>query len=347
MYYLFFDTCVWIDLCKKHIKVGQKIANLVELEKVRLVISQIVIDEWYENKEDKIIKPKEKSIRGKVKNARDIFDFFAINESESWTKTITDLQNENGKLRKILTQDIEIVEGLFDHPSTVKLDVSEKSKLQAVDFALAKKAPFQNKNSMADALILFDFVNYVAEQGLTNSIFVSSNTTDFCEPTNKNAIHPDLEDVFKELEIRFFSNFGLAINEIENGLINDEEVRKVEAYYVLDTAWRKITEPASIAFATSGINAMEAFAEEIQSALGATLAAPPGLTVQEALAQQYQSMNDAIKGMLDGAYDLNALSGVVANPDIINALTAFNQNIDITNSFRHATIHDALRDEEE
>ncbi|MDO8886809.1 PIN domain-containing protein [Candidatus Oleimmundimicrobium sp.] len=227
MYYLIIDTCVWIDLCKQFTEVGSKISDLVDQEKVRLILLQIIIDEWNRNKESKVITPKQSDIRTKIKHAREISHYLNQSEAEVFKRILDEFQERKEETESLILQDIEAVEKLFNHPSTIKPPITENAKSKAIEFALAKKAPFQNKNSMADALILFSSVDYVKEEGLTNCLFVSSNTKDF-SASDKTKIHEDLQDIFDEFGISYFINIGQAINEIETNLISDERIREIE-----------------------------------------------------------------------------------------------------------------------
>jgi hypothetical protein len=123
---------------------------------------------------------------------------------------------------------VETLDTLIAHQATVILKVSKKAKKQAIQAALDKKAPFRSKNSMSDAIILFGFVEYVRKHNVLNSMFVSSNTTDFANPDNKRSIHPDLAPILESCKTVYFSNLGQAINCIEENLIDEDVVDEIE-----------------------------------------------------------------------------------------------------------------------
>ena len=227
MYHLIIDTCVWIDLGSTLAEVCEKISDLVEQEKVSLILPLIVIDEWDKHKPE-IIAREEQSIRGKIKNARFISQYLDQEAADEFRRILDDFQERKDEIDDLASKRIEAIEYLFSHPSTVKLAITEKAKLQAVDCALAKRAPFQSKNSMADALIVFCVTDYIIQENLANCIFVSSDTQDFASKSNKAKIHQDLKELFGRCEMRYFSNIGLAINEIEEELVSDESIKKVE-----------------------------------------------------------------------------------------------------------------------
>ncbi len=239
MYYLIIDTCIWINLCDRF-KLREfpgKITDLVEQDKVKLIVPQTVIDEWDKHKAE-IVPKLQESIRGHIRNAKDLSDYLELEDDAKQVKDILNkLHSQQTSIESLTQQNIDTVEALFNHPSTIKLPITEKEILQAVDFALEDKAPFRGKNSMADALILFSFINHVAEVGLTDCIFISSNTTDFSSKDNRK-IHDDLKEIFDEHEIKYFINIALAIKEIEDSLISDEDIREIEQTLQLEELQR-------------------------------------------------------------------------------------------------------------
>ena len=228
MHYLIIDTCVWIDLCNNNNnkEIREKLSNLVNRKKVKLIIPQLVIVEWERNKQSKIIDRRVTSIGGMIKNAKNILEYLPQEES-SYIKGILEIFPKEKIIQQVL-EEIKAIEYLFNHPSTIKLEIEENVKLQAVEFALEKKAPFKEKNSMADALILLSAIDYIRKKKLTNCIFVSTNTKDFGSNSETKGIHEDLKELFDEYGIKYFLNIGLAINEIEKDLVSAEKIRAIE-----------------------------------------------------------------------------------------------------------------------
>jgi hypothetical protein len=84
-------------------------------------------------------------------------------------------------------------------------------------------------------LIVLSAIEYIADKGLTNCIFISSNTQDFSSSSNPNEIHDDLRELFERSGVRFSANIGLAINkEVEANFVSDESVQQVEGTMRLD-----------------------------------------------------------------------------------------------------------------
>ena len=156
MYYLIIDTCVWIDLCKKFPEVLEKIKALIISKKTSLIVPNIVVDEWNRNK-PKILEGKEQSFRELIKSAKKLSAHVSQEDIEKYEEILGNLEKVDAKA--ISNESIGIVEYLFNHPTTIKMEVTDSAKIQAANTALDKKAPFGNKNSMGDALIVFPLLN--------------------------------------------------------------------------------------------------------------------------------------------------------------------------------------------
>jgi hypothetical protein len=234
MYYLIIDTCVWIELGSRYIEVREKISDLVDRGKVILIVPQVVVEEWNKHKQTKIVGSKKASIHGKIKNARSISQYLPAKDAAELTRMLDRFQQQQVEIEKAAAEEVTAIESLFDHPSTTRLPVTDKAKLQAVDRALAKSAPFQNKNSMADALIVLCAADYIIEENLANCVFVSRNTTDFALDSG---IHPDLRNLFEECGMQYSPNIGLVVNQVEKDLISQEVVEEIDKHVELVATW--------------------------------------------------------------------------------------------------------------
>jgi len=225
MHYLIIDTCNWIDLCKKYAKLRGKIADLLAQGRVVLIVPQVVLDEWERNKPYRQL---EDSIRGQIKNARAIAQHLPQEEADTLKRILDEFQLSKGEIERVVGTPIQAIDGLLKYHSTVTLEAPDRVKLQAVDLALAKKAPFGSRNGMADALVVLSALDYATEQGLDNCIFVSSNTSDFSSDSDERQIHPDLAPLFEICGMKYYANIGQAINEIETGLVSDDSIEEIE-----------------------------------------------------------------------------------------------------------------------
>ena len=171
-----------------------------------------------------------------------------------------------------MLEEVRKVETLFSHATTEVLDISDSVKVQAADLALAKKAPFhKNKNSMADALIIISTIQFASSTEPNTCIFVSNNTDDFSSDESKNEIHIDLKEMFAEYKVSYSINIGLALNQIENNIVDDEEIREIEQERILNVFSEKMQE-----FSNRSRYPMSAFAEtmaDLQSSASIAAAA--------------------------------------------------------------------------
>jgi len=159
---------------------------------------------------------------------------------------------------------------------------------------------------MADALIVFCVTDYIIQENLANCIFVSSNTQDFASKSNKAKIHQDLKELFDRCEMRYFSNIGLAINEIEEELVSDESIKKVEEVLrfkaiqevFLESQRQWMESIGSVVDATlipeASLEIRRQWMESIGSAAGAAL-------VPEAFLESQRQMMESIGSMAGAA----------------------------------------------
>lgn len=296
MYHLIIDTCVWINLCGEFPKVLDKVESLVEQKKVRLILPSIIIEEW-ECRKLKPLERREKSDRGKMKNARELSQDLDPTDAGAFKEILDKYQKRKDNTENIVSVRINRIEQLFHHPATILLEATDTAKLQAVDLALAKKAPFGSKNSMADALIILTVAEYIAKEGLTNCIFVSSNSTDFSSSSKLDEVHEDLKDLFDRHRIRYFRNIGKAINEVEANLVSEQSIEQVEETVTLDAlcdTLRSINEAMTLP--TREIQAVgEAMTLHMQ-AVGEAMALPAReiQAVSEAMALHMQAVSEAM-----------------------------------------------------
>jgi hypothetical protein len=306
MYHLIIDTCVWIDLCKNFPEVRRKISDLIEQEKVRLLLPQIIIDEWNRHKH-KIVDSKQASIHSMIKNARSLSQYLEHNKADK-LRTILDELHEEDVAEESALKEIEAVENLFAHPSTIRPPLTEKIKARAADLALANKAPFQDKNSMADALIVLSSAEYILQKDLNNPIFVSINTKDFSSSAHKTEIHEDLKEIFDECKMRYFANIGQTINEIETDLISVESVNEIEEAIQFQTIqsvledYQQTLKSINVMGGLAAIQAVFRTGQQFIDAMG-------GAAASQKIFKHYPQMQEVLK-------TIDAMGGAAASQKI-------------------------------
>lgn len=228
MYYLSIDTTDWINLCKQDSKVLLKISKLVDKSKIVLCVHNLVLEEWKQHKDKKVIEANKQSLRGKIKNAKELVSFLPEDDAPQYKKILLDFGKDSEGINNLASVAAHIANSLLYHPTTIHLETNEQVKLLAVEYALLKRAPFGTKNSIIDALILFDFLALMEERNIKTGFFVSGNTHDFAAKKKPDLVHDDLKPLFEKSNVRYFSNIGKAINTVEKNLISEEEIRKIE-----------------------------------------------------------------------------------------------------------------------
>ncbi|KEZ88696.1 hypothetical protein IO99_00505 [Clostridium sulfidigenes] len=230
MYYLIIDTCVWLNIGKDIIntEVIDQLTNFVKSDKVRIILPDIVKNEWDKHKQDKIIDLNKKSVQGKLKNVKELLVLVEEDKQkiiEDLLKSKVEVENEVEKKAKEL---IRKIEALFSYPTTKRICPNKEVATEVVEWGLMKKAPHHKKSSMADTLLLLNSIYYIKKHSLRNVIFVTANKEDFSSISNPKIIHEDLKMKFEENKISYFINIGEALNKIERDAISDEVVNKIE-----------------------------------------------------------------------------------------------------------------------
>ncbi len=254
MTYLIVDTNNWIYLASsknpdndtfedwKHMKLYDTLAGKITDQEIKLLVCDIIIDEWRRNKGE---------TEGLVKKLNNEI----VSSKAVINKVARPLQQEDRLLLRTLfepykTKVLDKIQENKNHIAKVealltkaeKYAISGEIKVFAADWALSKKAPFigDKKNSMADALIFFGAVEYLKKKiaGLhpfDDFIFVSGNKGDFSSPADENIIHEDLSPTALTIDLKFFRSLPAALNFIEKAikdrppLFTDVEIAEMEA----------------------------------------------------------------------------------------------------------------------
>ncbi|MBC8052164.1 MAG: DUF4935 domain-containing protein [Sphingobacteriaceae bacterium] len=249
MYYICLDTNAWIYLVNgmEPVKLLHFIEDQVELGTITLLVPELTVSEWNENKgniKQAVFKELnaamdnfERITKAISRRTADAFEFLFTSkddhrlEEKYFDNISNDIKANRAKLEDAIGQNIISVEKLFEHKSTIRLPTTAESKMQAADLALQKKAPFLKKNSFADATILMVFCNYLRESGIDGGIFISYNSEDYCLKENKSkSLHPHLAPFIDDVQAKFYIYTGEAMNSIEQVLTEQElsRIREIQ-----------------------------------------------------------------------------------------------------------------------
>ena len=98
--------------------------------------------------------------------------------------------------------------------------------MRAADRALTKKAPYGNKNSVADAILIEAFADVVKGKGTTGHQFgfVTHNKNDFSQPDGDHRQHhPDFDGIFTKRKVRYFTTLKDALMTVDSSVVDDLE----------------------------------------------------------------------------------------------------------------------------
>jgi hypothetical protein len=214
---LCFDTNVYINLAKGNFPdLVQILSDRIAGGDCCLLTNDIIIEEWMRNKETTINSVKS-SILSESRSAIKMATFITDPTEKKHFEEIIDKYrlDEKARLDKA-TELVEKVEDLLLKQS-IKSTITNAMKLEAVELALEKKAPFLRKpNSVADALIVLSTVEYIKQTdiGAASTIFVSENFTEYGEAIRKgekHTLHPDLRPLFDSVGLYYYTNVAEAM----------------------------------------------------------------------------------------------------------------------------------------
>jgi hypothetical protein len=248
MIYLILDTNTWIYLAngkdpitdnsneEYHFLLFEKLKQKVDDGTVKILINEIIEQEWKRNKNNtfELIKLLKNRLKSQIKNLKSIGKELQHCCDEEITKIQSAYEKLIDKKIKDNEQHIESVEKLLK--SSVKVSITKDVKVIVADWSVEGNAPFKGdkKNSMADALILFSSIDFIKQElyddflNKHDPIFVSGNKGDFSDEKEADLIHSDLAPKLKEVEMLFFRSLPKALNTLEEKLFQEEEVRRIE-----------------------------------------------------------------------------------------------------------------------
>jgi hypothetical protein len=221
MFNILIDTSVWLDLAEdaKQTPLLDLVERLLADAQMRLLVPRIVVEEFHKNR-DRVAKSSAKSLSthfNHVKSAIRKVD----GDKRQKDRVLDYLSNLDhripilgGAAEGALTRIAAILS-----LSTI-IDASDAVKLRAADRALYRKAPchHENKNSMADALLIETYFECVRTSGGKGQrfAFVTHNKHDFSIVSgNQKLPHADLAASFSKIKSMYFINLAECLRRID------------------------------------------------------------------------------------------------------------------------------------
>jgi hypothetical protein len=219
---LLIDTCVWLDLAKdtSNKTIIMTIKSLIDSESIKILLPNIIKEEFLRNK-SKIIDNSKKKISREIKNVKEIVTQYDLSDNKSTIlNSLTDINHKLPMLSDLISEQVELIWEIIE--SIDELEINDSDKIKSSDRALLKKAPFHNKKeSMADSLIIELFFRNAKIDNQYNYHFVTHNTNDFSSSTDKRVYHSDFENYFSINNINYSTDLLSLIKSISPDTLDD------------------------------------------------------------------------------------------------------------------------------
>lgn len=220
---IFIDTCVWIKLLERirNEEIFQSLQRLVSEDKIKIITSDQLLLEYERNKE-RVAKSRISSLENSLKNIR-MFRNIISEENQKQLIELLDAYEANlGTLQADHDRLIQLCEEIFQSKNAIKLEIKDEILLKAAQRAVNKDWPFfKNKNSIGDAIHYESVISYKVENVGEILYFVTDNIHDFSDKNAENP-HPDIKDIFDQLNIVYSINFPKLIEELTETKLSDE-----------------------------------------------------------------------------------------------------------------------------
>lgn len=222
---LLLDTCVWLALASERelSLLIPKIRSLVESRHLTLIIPEIISSEFTNNR-SKIESAWSQRARASLREVRGLTSLLDSNpDKEILDEKLNMLANAIAAQPSRVAAAFTDVESLFNHPSTIRVPLTETIKARATDRLIQKLAPCHRKAEVGDALILEALLEYADHAGKPATWFVTANHLDFSEPEDHRKPHADLSALFSAGNITFSNDIGSTLNAVEPQTVSQEQ----------------------------------------------------------------------------------------------------------------------------
>jgi hypothetical protein len=207
MFNVLIDTCVWLDLAEnqRQTPLIDVIETLVDEKDIRLLVPQIVLNEFKANRE----RVTARSVKGMGTHFNLVKE--AVRHAPDGAQRdqvltyLSDLDHRIPIVGAAAKGALDQIEKMLE--KGLVLNTSDAAKVKAADRAMLRKGPCHlDKNSMADALLIETYFEAVrAGRARERFAFVTHNKSDFSlVGGNQKLPHADLAAGFSKIKSMYF-----------------------------------------------------------------------------------------------------------------------------------------------
>lgn len=221
MFHILIDTSVWLDIAADH-RQSSLLDVLIEFVgegQVTLVLPQTVVNEFRKNRE-RVAKTSARSLASHFGHVRDAVR--KIDGDRHQKKRVLDFLSDVDHRIPLLggtaEGTLQRIDQLFK--KTIAIEPSDQAKACAADRGIGRKAPchHENKNSIADALLIEMYFEYVKSNSGAGQrfAFVTHNKSDFSLANgNQKLPHSDIAAGFSKIKSMYFINLADCLRRID------------------------------------------------------------------------------------------------------------------------------------
>lgn len=228
MKYLLLDTCVWINLFSqpKLANISDTLIELLNNSSIKILMPEMVaieINKHRDTLEEKYIK----ATISPLNNAGKVLKDYSGEDFDKCKELLTKIVDSLSTDKHYILLSNDKINQILNHKNTIHCQIKSEHYKEVFNMGINKKAPFKNKNSVADAVIVCAFKEFVQEKK-GEYVLITENKTDFSDTKDERKIHPDIGS-FVGCEFDYFINIGDVINEIKPDAVSEEIIEIVEA----------------------------------------------------------------------------------------------------------------------
>ena len=227
MLHLLIDTCVWLDFAKDYREqpVLNALEDLITVGQIKLVVPQVVLDEFVRNK-SRVIEDARRSLQSHFRIVRDAVNRFGDDEYRNSTlKALNEVDHKIVSGNELAVDSVGKIEKLLT--SQPPKATTDAVKRRVTERALAGHAPYhRSKNSVADAILIEIYAEMVNGRAGKKArfAFVTHNSKDFSEPNgDRRKPHPDIAALFTPPRSTYWGSLVDVIKDVDSELLADHD----------------------------------------------------------------------------------------------------------------------------